>query len=237
MLTINDDAVLSQIFDPEAGPSSNVQIDVSLPEDPVIRDREVLAEIRNKEKGIILQVEAAQGAPTAEHEAVLQKAKAELEELLVQYPSSASLLNDYAQITRLCYGDQMLVSASVDKAVINQTLSSLGQAISLLTPTSPQAALSPTQSRTLAQAHTQRGALFYPASKAMTNTPNLKCTHPLLRGWTAIEFAEAASRDFWIGGRYGNDIAKALAVHTNPTAKLCGQMVQDAMRREFAPTT
>jgi hypothetical protein len=42
-----------------------------------------------------------------------------------------------------------------------------------------------------------------------------------------------ASRDFMLGGRYGNQIAKALAVATNPTAKLCGSIVQEAMSKEF----
>ena len=56
-----------------------------------------------------------------------------------------------------------------------------------------------------------------------------------IRGWTVVEFAEAASRDFWMGGRYGNEVARGLAVHANPTAKLCGQMVKEAMRREFEP--
>lgn len=57
-----------------------------------------------------------------------------------------------------------------------------------------------------------------------------------LRDWGSAEFEEAASKDFWYGGRYGNEIGKALAVHTNPTAKLCGEVVKDAMRREFAGT-
>lgn len=36
-----------------------------------------------------------------------------------------------------------------------------------------------------------------------------------------------------MGGRYGNEIAKALAVRANPTAKLCGEMVREAMRKEY----
>ena len=41
--------------------------------------------------------------------------------------------------------------------------------------------------------------------------------------------------DFAMGGRYGNEIAKGLAVSTNPTAKLCGQMVREAMKKEYGP--
>jgi len=52
--------------------------------------------------------------------------------------------------------------------------------------------------------------------------------------WTAVDFEENASRDFMMGGKFGNEIAKALAVSTNPTAKLCGDMVREAMRKEYA---
>jgi hypothetical protein len=52
--------------------------------------------------------------------------------------------------------------------------------------------------------------------------------------WSTVEFEEAASRDFMMAGRYGNEIGKGLAVSTNPTAKLCGEMVKEAMRKEYA---
>jgi len=48
-----------------------------------------------------------------------------------------------------------------------------------------------------------------------------------------VDFEDAASRDFVMGGRYGNEVAKALAVSSNPTAKLCGDMVREAMKREY----
>lgn len=53
--------------------------------------------------------------------------------------------------------------------------------------------------------------------------------------WSKMEFEAAASRDFALGGRYGNEIAKGLAVATNPTAKLCGQIVREAMKKEYGP--
>lgn len=51
--------------------------------------------------------------------------------------------------------------------------------------------------------------------------------------WTVEDLEELASRDFMMGGRYGNEIARGLAVATNPTAKLCGSIVREAMRKEF----
>ena len=56
------------------------------------------------------------------------------------------------------------------------------------------------------------------------------------QGWTALDFDEAASEDFYIAGRYGSAIGKALAVRINPTAKLCGQMVREAMKQEYRRT-
>lgn len=52
--------------------------------------------------------------------------------------------------------------------------------------------------------------------------------------WKVTEWEENASRDFMVGGRYGNEVAKALAVAANPTAKLCGEMVREAMKKEYA---
>jgi len=35
-----------------------------------------------------------------------------------------------------------------------------------------------------------------------------------------------------MGGRYGNEMARAMSVATNPYAKLCGGIVKEAMRAE-----
>ncbi|KAI4154972.1 MAG: hypothetical protein LQ340_001298 [Diploschistes diacapsis] len=235
MLTSNDNTVLAQIFDPEAAPSGNVVIDPSLPEDPVVQNNEIRLKIRQYEKHIIRSVESILNNSPQLRTQGLEQGRADLESLLESYPESASLLNDYAQIVRLQFGDQLLVASTATADIASRTLDSLNKAISLLTPSNPQAAVSPPQARTLGQAHTQRGALLHGASKATISNPCLKVIVPSLRGFAAVDLAEAASRDFFMGGRYGNEVAKGLAVHTNPTAKLCGQMVQDAMRREFAP--
>lgn len=39
--------------------------------------------------------------------------------------------------------------------------------------------------------------------------------------------------DFQQGGRYGNEIARQMAVKTNPYAKMCGAIVKEAMRKEM----
>lgn len=55
---------------------------------------------------------------------------------------------------------------------------------------------------------------------------------PGLEKWSANDFEEAASRDFRAAGTYGSEIGRVLGVAVNPTAKLCGEMVRGAMRRE-----
>ncbi|EKD16254.1 uncharacterized protein L3040_009511 [Drepanopeziza brunnea f. sp. 'multigermtubi'] len=123
-------------------------------------------------------------------------------------------------------------------------LSDLDTAIALLAPRTPATPLSPQAARTLAQAYTQRGALYHFTAKALSAaaaTPPDRAELRIPAGrresrWGPVEFEEAASSDFVLGGRCGSEVAKALAVAANPTAKLCGEIVRGAMRKEFAGT-
>ena len=247
MMSTNDSAVLSQLFDPESTPSSGVLVDTSLPSDPAIADWKTLMTIKAEEQRIIRDVESVMKDPQASQlkTSVLSAALQNLDTLLAGYPNSASLLNDHAQVFRLLYGNDIIVSSknrplsSEVTAGASKVLKGLDTAIRLMSPPTPQSAVSPAQCRTLAQAHTQRGALYYAAAKTLSSkidTSSIEIMIESLQTWDKIEFEEAASRDFFMGGRYGNEVGKALAVHTNPTARLCGQIVQDAMRREMAPS-
>jgi hypothetical protein len=60
---------------------------------------------------------------------------------------------------------------------------------------------------------------------------------PQLQGKSREQLEEMASRDFEMGGRYGNDVAREMAVRTNPYAKLCGNIVKGAMRGEMLGMT
>jgi hypothetical protein len=53
-----------------------------------------------------------------------------------------------------------------------------------------------------------------------------------LRGLSREIIEEMASRDFALGGRYGDEGARAMAVRTSPYAKLCGEIVKEAMKGE-----
>lgn len=122
------------------------------------------------------------------------------------------------------------------QAAASQALSDLDTCISLLSPSKPHAQMSAHAVKTLSSAHTQRAAIYHQTSKDLSRGGELGIQGSRREAsWTKLDFEEAASSDFAMGGRYGNEIAKGLAVSTNPTAKLCGQMVREAMKREYGP--
>ena len=247
-LSFNDSAVLTQLFEPESSPACGVVVDVSLPSDPVISDADLLSSLRMQESDIIGRIEVActKSATSATRTQTLLEAYESLSSLIDTYPEYASLRNNRAQLLRIQYGDSILVSSedslTVPKAsnAGHTALEDLNKAITLLSPASPQRLVSPAQGRTLSQAHMQRAALYHATAKTLAvRRKTLEAQHQQdcpaegLGHWECQDYEEAASRDFLMGGRYGNQIGKALAVHTNPTAKLCGQMVQQAMKREL----
>jgi hypothetical protein len=255
-LTPHDLNVLEKIKDPESAPSVPVLIDSSLPRDPHVTDPLEYEKIAASETQIITEFqaleakiaacafnnEAAQARISADYDGCTSK----LVVLITSYPTYASAHNNHAQALRRKYGESVLLktsrplpsltrpTSSSDAAITaaaSTILHSLNTAIDLLTPLTPFAAISPQAARTLSQAHTQRGALYHITAKQMHSDPEARFR--IESRWTAVDLEEMASRDFMIGGRYGNEIARGLAVATNPTAKLCGSIVREAMRKEF----
>lgn len=111
--------------------------------------------------------------------------------------------------------------------------------------------------RVLSQAYTQRGWLVWRLSKRSASSVEPPSSNsgtgsvgqgnsnesedgqsmagiPVeLQGLNQTELEEWASRDFERGGRYGNKAAAEMARATNPYARLCGSIVEGAMRREM----
>ncbi|KAK3951851.1 hypothetical protein QBC32DRAFT_154299 [Pseudoneurospora amorphoporcata] len=258
-LSTRDLNVLEKIQDPEYDPARMVQVDTSLPKDPNFKDQAVYEKVAQLEREIILSIQqleianaksAAQGVTDVEgtiqgyHNCVFQ-----LGGLIQEYPEYASVRNNRAQAIRRLVGDSMLISGSqqlpqalvrdIDDAgrlqMAETALSDLDRAISLLTPTTPQTKVSQNVARTLSNAHTQRAAIYHMTSKLMESNTLAVPQGRREGSWSKLDFEENASRDFAMGGRYGSEIAKALAVSTNPTAKLCGQMVREALKKEYGP--
>lgn len=257
-LSRRDINVLEKIKDPEFDPSLAVLIDPTLPKDPHISDPEEYQSVSQQERDIIMSIQKLElqhakqqpdGAAGVDIVDEYRKCVSKLSQLIQHHPRYASAHNNRAQALRRLYGDSMLVADApknlqallreVDDAerieAANTVLSDLDHAISLLTPTAPHSRLSPQVARTLSNAHTQRAAIYLATSKLLlSKSVSVGADRPEAR-WSKLDFEEHASRDFAMGGRYGNEIAKGLAVSTNPTAKLCGQMVREAMKKEYGP--
>ncbi|KAK3304241.1 uncharacterized protein B0T15DRAFT_233793 [Chaetomium strumarium] len=257
-LSRRDLHVLEKIKDPESDPSLLVQVDPSLPKDPHISNPQEYQNVSQQERDIILSIqllEAQQvkqqsdGTTDVDIAEEYRKCVSRLGQLIQNHPQYASARNNRAQALRRLYGDALLIPDAPrnPQALLQQfddferlgaaktVLSDLDHAISLLAPKVAYSRLSPQVARTLSNAHTQRAAIYLMTSKLLgSKAVSIDVERPEA-SWSKLDFEEQASRDFAMGGRYGNEIAKALAVSTNPTAKLCGQMVREAMKKEYGP--
>ncbi|KAI1210368.1 uncharacterized protein F4807DRAFT_62537 [Annulohypoxylon truncatum] len=254
-LSRRDFNVLEKIKDPESNPLTAVIVDATLPKDPNITDTSVYDRVSKKERDIVLamqqlemQLAGLRPATTTEPIEEYRQCVSRLGELISEYPNYASARNNRAQALRRLYGDTMLLTGvgdsnrllqDIDNSEKSQaaasTLLDLDEAIALLTPKSLFASISPQAGKTLSLAHTQRAAIYHMTAKSFQAGHAASVPGRKEATWKKMEFEEAASRDFASGGRYGNEIAKGLAVSTNPTAKLCGQMVREAMKKEYGP--
>jgi len=245
-LSHGDSKVLSQVFDPESGPArAEVIVEPTLPSDRHISDSALLLEFRSREKHAIRLIERYERSSiktSQAKETAYRSALEILDRIVDEEPSYASARNNRAQLRRWRYSDcNMLCRGSLverdQKKAGSAALRDLEKAISLASPERPQDPVSSAQGRLLAQAYTQLGALYLGAAKDLEiieTEPEKLEVDTELSDWTRDRFEEEASRAFYLGGLYGNEVAKALAVHTNPHAKLCGNIVKEAMRKEFA---
>ncbi len=253
-LSRRDIGVLEKIRDPESAPSMAVLSDDSLPKDPNVTHQATYDRVSHREREIVLAMQQLEleiaGLRQNGHSDPVQEYRnfvSDLGDLIAEQPKYASARNNRAQALRRLYGDSMLVGgiqASPDALLPNVdsdekirmstlALSDLDECVSLLSPRSLFAVLSPVAAKTLSLAHTQRAAIYHTTSKLLGSEDLRVGPGRKEANWTALEFEEAASRDFAMGGRYGNEVAKGLAVSINPTAKLCGEMVREMMKREY----
>lgn len=238
-----DAHTLSLIFSPESSAARpEILLDPSLPVEPHISSPALLSSLRRREREAIAHIETYESShaprtttPNEEEEAekdrIYRATLRSLDALVAEYPSYASARNNRAQLRRWRYGDAKLLLFSTEAST---TLSDLYTALSLASPASPTAAVSPLQGRLLAQVYTQLGALHHAAAKTL-DTPDIVMLGASFggNGLSREGLEEEASRLFFWGGLYGNEVAKALAVHANPHARLCAGIVGEAMKVEM----
>lgn len=244
-LSVADSKVLAQVFDPESAPGrTEVLVDPILPADRHILDTDLLKQLRAQEREAIAFIEqfeksGQQSNPQAQRVA-FQSSITILDDLISRHPDYASARNNRAQLRRWRFGDRHTLCqprAYVDgekRAEGLAAVEDLKSAISLASPERPQDGVSASQGQLLAQSSTQLAALYYAASKDLDTTTAMDIAKLDSIQWSRERFEEEASRLFYLGGLYGNEVAKALAVHTNPHAKLCGGIVKEALRKELA---
>ncbi|KXG48159.1 Tetratricopeptide-like helical [Penicillium griseofulvum] len=247
-LTSNDSAVLQALFDAESSPSSGVIVDSSLPSWPSslnITETDLVS-LKQRETDIIRELQSNK-SPSIE---TVQSALEDFDTLLTRNPTYPSAYTNRAQTLRLLVdliynkeaGDDRGTDTELADAALfapstsqlcSRIFSDLGQAITFATPASPADAVSSTQARLLADAHTHRGYLLLKAARVKKAGSGDETGPERLRGLSADQLEEMASRDFFFGGRYGNKVAQQLSVQTNPYAKMCGAIVKEAMRKEL----
>jgi hypothetical protein len=144
----------------------------------------------------------------------LDEAERLLSDIIAKYSTvQPSLWSNRAQVRRL--------TGNVQGA-----LDDISEAIRITTPlrnTMP----STENARILSHAHTHRATIYLLVARGEITG--------ILQGQSPEQLEERASHDFAVAGRYGSDLAKAMAVRTNPYAKMCGAIVQTALKKEMDP--
>lgn len=221
-LTNNDSNVLSALFDPEASLSRNASIDDTSPGGVEPGNLEYLQQLEREALDLVNTSDPALRE--------IEQSVDRLSRILEEYPLYASAWSNRAQARRMLVQDEDLPSRP---AAVRSIFEDLSQAIKLTTPSQMTSSISTSHAKVLSAAHTHRGYLLLLASKGEEHRIMLSRI-PKLETLSCEQLEEAASRDFALGGRYGNDTARQLAVKTNPYAKLCGSIVKEALTKEIS---
>ena len=205
-LSTRDEGVLSLLFDPEAQTS--------------VTERSVsVSQVTSKP---YLTAEQCTEIQRAERRAVelaeeggLREAERILTETIEQYPNGRpSLWNNRAQVRRLSNN----VAGALDD---------LSEAIRSSTP--PKNVIAPpNNAKVLAFAYSHRATIYMLAARGEITG--------ILNDESSERLEERASHDFSMAGKHGSELSRAMAVRTNPYAKMCGAIVQTAMRNEMQPS-
>lgn len=147
-------------------------------------------------------------------EGAIDEAEKLLTRTIHKYPNGRpSLWSNRAQVRRL--------SKNVPGA-----LDDLSQAIQIATPPK-NAAPSNDDAKILSSAYMHRATIYMLIARGEISGVLNDESRDRLEGY--------ASHDFAMAGKYGCGLAKSMAVRTNPYAKMCGAIVQTALKKEMQP--
>ena len=244
---------------PSANASTHqyIHIDSGLPSDPHI-PAELLPGIKQREVRAVLEAEAAISLPRADHAEhpldlhTLEHALEMLNKLIEDFPRYASAYNNRAQVRRLLlHRKRPVAGEDTDSAhqeqhqlvptspSVRTVESDLHSAITLASgggggganhplATTPLERVSPAQAKVLQSAYTQLATLYLAFYRAAQSADaEGQCPAMSMENWE-----ERASHYFRLAGRYGSELGRAMAVRTNPYAKMCAGMVKEVMKRE-----
>ena len=205
-LSSRDEGVLNLLFDPEAQTSATEKCEDVRPMQPS------QPHLTTEQCTEIQHVERL--AVQLAEKGALREAEQILTQTIERYPDGRpSLWNNRAQVRRLSNN----VAGALDD---------LSQIIRYWS-TSKNVPTSPDHAKVLSFAYTHRATIYMLASKGQISG--------ILEDESSEGLEERASHDFSMAGKYGSELARAMAVRTNPYAKMCGAIVQTAMRSEMQP--
>ena len=247
-LSQHDTQILNQLLSPGLVPSSADVIDFSRPGPP--------ASLLALEASVLAPLDIERPSSP-----ILRTAIDALSALIAQHPDHASAYNNRAQAMRLLLGDDLRTNESVwtDLSMAIALISDGGVENSTIKRSRAPARVSKHEASVLSKAYTQRAWLLWKLSKASPVDPLtafspdeerpkqaeddvLAIKDPSSRqgqlpaqllGVSRQDLEEMANRDFAMGGIYGDESARSMAVKTSPYAKLCGAIVKEAMKNDM----
>lgn len=242
VLSQHDTRILNQLLSPGLAPPLTNVIDLGIP----------------APASSLLTLEASILAPLnieRPSSLTLRTAIDALSVLITKHPDYASAYNNRAQAMRLLLGDDLRANEGV-WTDLSTAIALVGGAEKSI-PKIARVQVSRHEASVLSKAHTQRAWLLWKLAKsspvkvlptsspeealrkeaedALATESSLKRSKlpAQLRGLSREELEEMASRDFAMGGMYGNEGARDMAVRTSPYAKLCGEIVKEAMKGDM----
>lgn len=239
-LSARDSSVLNAIFGGEHGA---IDFSANKPQQPVIINmdmkpdahvsQDLVEQLVAREKAIISELETAQkdndNNPSFDN-IQLHKMCDEFSAIINEQPKYASAYNNRAQVYRMqLLGCRESGSANTRFDLYDQILEDLQTSVSLALPDGVKASqiiVSKMQANILKSSYSQLAAVYTAMSQ---DEQYLKSGRISLKQWDLEEKASAA---FFSASEFGDEIARAMATRINPYAKLCGNIVQEALARE-----